>query len=144
MNFASKMLVVVSVFGLSASLADAKTRTPEEVMTHHNAALKAFDQTAFLSDYADDAVAVTARGIFIGKAGVQKMFEGFGAFREAITKMEVSPEYLDAGVVAAHFKINPGAANEINGTDVMIIRNGKIVFQSPQPPPPAPKPAQTK
>jgi ketosteroid isomerase-like protein len=136
MKFASTAIVALALCSL-AGLAEAKTRTPEEVMAHHNAALKAFDKAAFLSDYADDAVAVTARGIFIGKAGIEKLYESFVPFKDVISKMEVAPEYLEDGAVAAHYKINPGAPNEKSGVDVMVIRKGKVVFQAPQPPPPA-------
>jgi ketosteroid isomerase-like protein len=141
MKIVSALIVALALCS-AAGFAEAKTRTPEQVMTHHNAALKAFDKDAFLSDYADDAVAVTARGIFIGKAGIAKLYESFVPFRDAISKMEVTPEYLEDGAVAAHFKINPGTANERGGVDVMVIRKGKIVFQAPQPPPPAPPPSK--
>ena len=49
-------------------------RTAQQIFAHHAEALMAGDIEAVVSDYADDAVFITSKGVLHGKDGVRKAF----------------------------------------------------------------------
>ncbi|WP_414637657.1 nuclear transport factor 2 family protein [Actinomycetospora sp.] len=50
------------------------SRTPQQIFAHHAEALVAGDIDGIVSDYSDDAVFITAKGVLHGKDGVRKAF----------------------------------------------------------------------
>ena len=49
-------------------------RTAQQIFAHHAEALMAGDIEAVVSDYADDAVFITSKGVLHGKDGIRKAF----------------------------------------------------------------------
>jgi len=74
-------LVLGSMLWAGATLAAGplSSRSPEQVVNHHIAAMMAGDPAALVADYADDAVVVFPTVILNGKADIQKMFAGAGS-----------------------------------------------------------------
>jgi ketosteroid isomerase-like protein len=129
---------LAALFALSSlSVGQAAERSAVAVIQHHYEAFKRGDVDALLSDYSSDAIAIMPTGNFSGTAALRKMFEFF-------TDPKVFPggrtmsgriEAVDAHIVLEHWTIFQGTANEASGADVFIVRDGKIVFHTIQPPP---------
>ncbi|WP_395665520.1 nuclear transport factor 2 family protein [Methylocella sp.] len=50
------------------------SRTPKEIFKHHAETLVAGDLDGIVSDYADDAVIITPKGVYRGRDGVRACF----------------------------------------------------------------------
>ena len=104
-------------------------RTPQEIFEHHATVLIAGDIEGIVSDYADDALIITPRGVLRGKDGV----------REAFTSL--LGELPDADLGRAH----PGLRGRLlfiewsavseksrvrDGVDTFVFRDGLIRVQT--------------
>jgi len=137
-----KILIVAGLLSLcsGAAFADAATA----VLDHHVAAMKKGDLEAVLSDYADNAVIVTPHGIapgqkevsgadvFAGKAQARKLFATLTDRDHNAGARSMTTRYEPAGndTTLMHWVQFKGTPKEVSGTDVWVIRDGKVVFQS--------------
>lgn len=141
--------IAISLFGMSAAWAG--TDMAARVLDRHVAAMKKGDLAGVMADYADDAVVIAPHGIgpgraagplwdvFPGKANASKLFavltdrNHVGANRTMRTRYDMRSH----GVTLMHWVQNPGTAQQVSGTDIFVIRDGKIAFQDVTINPPA-------
>jgi len=129
----ARTILLLSVLGTAPAWADAVTT----VLDHHVANMKAGNTAGVLSDYAPDAVVVTPAGmvtpsgVFVGK-GAAKLF-GVLTDKDHVPgnkTMQTRYESLAPDTVLMHWVQFKGTAKEVSGTDVFVVRGGKVVFQS--------------
>jgi ketosteroid isomerase-like protein len=116
------------------AIAERESRSPQQVMEHHIAALRSGDADALLADYAQDAVAIMSAGAFVGQQDLQRMVQFLVDKRCIMSTIEVSHAMIAADVVQQHFVLNGGTPRELTGSEIFVIRRGCIVFQALQPP----------
>ena len=112
------------------------------ILDRHERTIKAGDLAGVMADYADNAVLVTPAGIvagekniggvnlFDGKTNIRKFFQVLTT-RElpAVKTMATSYEYKTNDTVLMHWRQYPGTPKEVSGTDIWVIRGGKIITQ---------------
>ncbi|HTT05199.1 MAG TPA: nuclear transport factor 2 family protein [Steroidobacteraceae bacterium] len=123
-----------------APATESSSRTPEQVVRHHFAAAAARDLDAVVSDYADDAVLITANGVVRGKDAVRAAFAQLmrpprpGARIAAARAERAGPQ-----IVVSHFTRdvawlmwtqNAGKPNEVRGVETYLVRAGRIELET--------------
>jgi ketosteroid isomerase-like protein len=123
------------------------------ILDRHVAAMKAGDLAAVMADYADDALVIAPHGvasgetnvagfnILEGKDNISKLFAVLTNKDNAagMASMETNYEFKGSDVALMHWVQFKGTPQELSGTDVWIIRDGKIITQSVLVNPPAAK-----
>lgn len=122
----------------------AQVDSAKVILDRHEQTIKAADLEGVMADYADDAVLIGPAGVvagekdvggmnvLIGKENIRKFFavltnaETNPAVKSMAATYEISPE----GNALMHWTQWPGTDKEVSGTDVWVIRNGKIVSQT--------------
>ena len=113
----------------------------DAIMERHSAGVKAPNVEAVVADYADDAVLVTPpgmaspTGVYAGKAKVREFFSWLTSPKNlpGPQSMVSTTEMIAPDTVLFRWTQFQGTPQEVKGTDVFIIRGGKIVFQSVMP-----------
>jgi len=135
---------IVWLGAITACSSGTSTDSAEVILDRHVAAMKAGDLEAVMADYADDALVIAPAGIvegevnvagfnvFDGATNISKLFavltsEGNAA---GMASMTSTYEYKGSDVALMHWVQFEGEPNEVSGTDVWIIRDGKIITQS--------------
>ena len=133
----------------AASTAADSTASPtadsaEVILDRHVAAMKAGDLAGVMADYADDALVIAPQGIvpgeanvagfnvFDGKANISKLFAVLTNKDNAagMASMTSTYEYKGSDVALMHWVQFDGTPQKISGTDVWVIRNGKVISQT--------------
>jgi ketosteroid isomerase-like protein len=129
----------------AANATAAAAPTPQAeidaIMARHLEGAKAGNVELIMADYADDAVLVTPpamvtpTGVFAGKDKVREFFTWLAspAILPGPKSMVSTNEMVAPDTVLFRWTQFKGTPQEANGTDVFVIRNGKIVFQSVMP-----------
>ncbi len=128
-----KILAAVVVGLLATATATATSteqRTPVQVVEHHIGAFKKADIDQVVADYAANAVMVLSTGTFSGRVELRKMFETYFAQDKSHLAWEATAESRGNGLVIEHWTVYRGRPNERSGTDVIVVRGGKVVFHS--------------
>lgn len=127
-----KILIAGLLLSLLTGNAAAAAPTPQQVVNHHISALKQGDIDQLVADYAPDAVVVLPMGTFSGLTEIRKMFVTYFAQDKENTHLawEASAEPKANGLVIEHWTFYRGQPKENSGTDVIVVRNGKIHFHS--------------
>lgn len=129
-----KILTAVVMSLLATATATAQRtpaqRTPVQVVEHHIEALKKADIDQLVADYASNAVMVLPTGTFSGRVEIRKMFETYFAHDNPHLAWEATAEPRGNGVVIEHWTVYRGRPNESSGTDVIVVRGGKVVFHT--------------
>jgi ketosteroid isomerase-like protein len=116
----------------------------EVILDRHIAAMKAGDLAAVMADYADDALVIAPHGIvpgetnlagfnvFDGKDNISKLFAVLTNKDNAagMASMTSTYEYKGSDVALMHWVQFDGTPQELSGTDVWVIRNGKVISQT--------------
>jgi ketosteroid isomerase-like protein len=139
------LLTVATVLSIAgfASVAQAQDAATLKVLNHHITAIKASNLADLMADYADDALVVTPHGlvpgqkdvwgvdVFAGKANVQKVFAVLcdKDHQKDIVTMTQTFEDRGNGTVLMHWTQHKGTPQEAHGTDIWVIKNGKVVTQ---------------
>ena len=113
----------------------------DAVMARRVEAVKAGDVEGVVAHYADDAVLVTPpgmvtpTGVFAGKAGVREFFTWLASPQNlpGAKSMVSTTEMTAPDTVLFRWTQFPGTPQEVKGTDVFVVRGGKVVFQSVMP-----------
>jgi ketosteroid isomerase-like protein len=127
----------------AAPQAPAPAASTQEVLDHHEATMKAGDLDGVMEDYADDAVLVAPAGVvpgepdvagtnlFVGKENIRKFFAVLtnAENNPAVKSMVATYEIKDHGTALMHWAQWPGTDKEVAGTDVWVIRDGKVQSQ---------------
>ena len=114
------------------------------VLDRHVAAMKAGDLDAVMADYADDALLLAPAGVvpgqknygglnvLEGKANIRKFFAVLTSkgSNPAVKSMTSSFETRGSDTTLMHWKQWPGTPKEVAGTDVWVIRDGKVISQA--------------
>jgi ketosteroid isomerase-like protein len=136
----SSALFVIAVVSILPSSIQAQNappvapdaRTPQQVVEHHLDAFTRHDVEAVLSDYADDAIFLASKQTVQGKVALRRMFESFLANRGSKTPTPAFEAKVtsDGDVGYEHWVTNPGQPGSMEGTDVFVVRHGKILFHT--------------
>ena len=149
---------ILSVSALTACSTESKTEVPatsstattttadsaEVILNRHVAAMKAGDLAAVMADYADDALVIAPHGIapgetnvagfnvFDGKANISKLFAVLTNKdnAEGMASMTSTYEPKGSDVTLMHWVQFEGTPKKISGSDVFVIRNGKVISQT--------------
>ena len=114
------------------------------ILDRHEATMKAGDLEGVMADYADNAVLLAPAGVvpgetdraglnvLIGKENVRKFFAVLtnAENNPAVKSMAATYEIREDGTALMHWAQWPGTEKELSGTDVWIIRDGKVVSQT--------------
>ena len=126
------LFILLISLSLNGYTQDPEIRTPLHVIERHMEAVLTGNSELLLEDYAKDVVIIASDRVYKSSNTEMQEFAEFlsqlqksGAFSTIETRFE--PQGDD--VVKVHFSVS----GEVLGTDVFVIRNGKIVFQGPQP-----------
>lgn len=105
-------------------------RTTREVFDHHNQAFKAADIEAVISDFAEQAIYVTAHGVSKGKAAIRKIYEQH--FRTAAPgdTSTINSLVIEGEIVLFEWTAETAAFRIDDGVDTFVIRGGLIVAQT--------------
>jgi ketosteroid isomerase-like protein len=140
---AAQAALLVFLAGTAIARAD-DAATGVAVLKRHVTAIKKGDVETLMADYADNAVAitppgmvpsqpppVTAPGVYIGKKNIRKIFEMLTDKDHivGVRGMASHTETLADGTILLHWSQFPGTPQQLNGEDVFIIRDGKILMQ---------------
>jgi len=135
----------------TTQVAQTETAKPEVVqadsakviLDRHESTIKAGDLDGVMADYADDAVLVAPAGVVAGEPNVGGMnvFFGKGNIRKffavltgpeaqpAVKSMAATYDIRPDGSATMTWAQWPGTEKEVSGTDVWIIKDGKIISQ---------------
>ena len=122
----------------------AQVDSAKVILDRHERTIKAADLDGVMADYADDAVLIGPAGVvagekdvggmnvFIGKENIRKFFAVLtnAETNPAVKSMAATYEIRDDGTALMHWAQWPGTEKEVSGTDVWIIRGGKIISQT--------------
>ncbi len=127
-----KIVFAGVLLSLLAGSAVAAPPTPKQVVDHHIGALQKADIDQLVQDYAPNAVVVLSIGTFSGLVQIRKMFETYFEQDKDNTHSawDASAEPKPNGLVVEHWTFYRGQQRENSGTDIIVVRNGKIVFHS--------------
>jgi hypothetical protein len=125
--------MLVGVFSIPCALdaaALSDIRAPAEVVRHHIEAMQKGDVAQLVADYADDAVVVFADTVLRGKPALRSMFAaGVGQHPPGASAIMTISKV--AGDTVFEDYQHGGANNSVvRGTDIIVVRHGKIVFQA--------------
>jgi len=149
----SKTDVAAPTTAADSAATTSTADSAQVILDRHVAAMKAGDLAAVMADYADDALVIAPNGIapgqtnvagfnvFDGKDNISKLFAVLTNKDNAagMASMTTNYEYKSGDVALMHWVQFKGTPQEVSGTDVWIIRNGKIITQSVLVNPPAAK-----
>jgi hypothetical protein len=128
----------------STAAATSTADSAEVILNRHVAAMKAGDLAAVMADYADDALVIAPNGIapgetnlagfnvFDGKTNISKLFAVLTNKDNAEGMASMTTKYESKGsdVTLMHWAQFEGTPKHLSGTDVFVIRNGKIISQA--------------
>jgi ketosteroid isomerase-like protein len=103
--------------------------TPDEVVRHHFKALGDGDLEEIMTDYAADAVLITAAGVVAGRDAIR------GAFGQLLTNMPniawtASSQVSASDTVLLEWTADAGAVAVEDGVDTFVVRDGLIQSQT--------------
>lgn len=138
-----RLLLAAAILSLSA-ITGCAADSATTILDRHVAAMKAGDLEAVMADYADNALVIAPSGIapgevdvagvniFDGKANISKLFAVLTSKDNAaaMASMTSTYEFKDSDVALMHWVQFEGAPNEVSGTDVWVIRDGKVMSQT--------------
>ena len=131
--------------------ANSTADSAEVILNRHVKAMKAGDLTAVMDDYADNALVIAPHGIapgqadvggfnvFDGKANISRLFAVLTNKDNAAGMASMTTTYEARGndVTLMRWVQLAGTPQELSGTDVFVIRGGKVLSQAvllnPQP-----------
>ena len=132
--------IALSLMTGSAFAADSA----KVVLDRHVVAMKAGNLDAVMADYADNALLLAPAGavaglkdyaglnVLEGKANIRKFFAILTNKENnpAVKSMTATYETKGADTTLMHWKQWPGTAKEVSGTDIWVIRDGKVITQA--------------
>jgi hypothetical protein len=124
--------------------ANSTADSAEVILNRHVAAMKAGDLAAVMDDYADNALVIAPHGIapgevdlggfnvFDGKDDISKLFAVLTNKENAagMASMTTTYEARDNDVTLMRWVQFAGTPQELSGTDVFVIRDGKVLSQA--------------
>ena len=128
----------------AATAANSTADSARVILDRHVAAMKAGDLKAVMDDYADNALVIAPHGIapgeadtggfnvFDGKANISKLFAVLTNKDNAagMASMTTTYEPRSNDVTLMRWVQFTGTPQEVSGTDVFVIRGGKVISQA--------------
>ena len=146
---------ILSLSALTACSADSSNNaadtaatstadSAEVILDRHVAAMKAGDLAAVMADYADNALVIAPHGVapgevdmggfnvFDGKDNISKLFAVLTNKENAAGMASMTTTYEARGndVTLMRWVQFAGTPQELSGTDVFVIRDGKVLSQA--------------
>ena len=123
---------------------DIAVDSAQVILDRHVAEMKAGNLEGVMADYADDALVIAPQGIvpgeanvagfnvFDGKANISKLFAVLTNKDNAagMASMTVTYEPKGSDATLMHWVQFKGTPQELSGSDVFVIRNGKVISQT--------------
>jgi ketosteroid isomerase-like protein len=106
------------------------TRTPEEVFSHHGAALGAGDLDEIVADYSDDAVFISPAGVLHGKAGIREAFTKLLADAGPDAEWALKTQLLAGDILLLEWTADSAETRIDDGIDTFVFRDGMIRVQT--------------
>jgi hypothetical protein len=104
-------------------------RTPQEIFEHHATALIAGDIEGIVSDYSDDALFITPRGVLRGKDGVREAFTTLlGQLPDAAWK--VPTQIFEDDTLLIEWSATAEKSRVRDGVDTFVFRDDYIRVQT--------------
>ncbi len=124
--------------------ADSTADSAQVILDRHVAAMKAGDLDAVMADYADNALVIAPHGVvagetdvggfnvFDGKANISRLFAVLTNKDNAAGMASMTTTYESRGndVTLMRWVQFAGTPQEMSGTDVWVIRGGKVQSQA--------------
>jgi hypothetical protein len=107
---------------------ESEGKVAEGILLRHIEAVRGRDVSGLMRDYADDAVVDIGAGLFSGRLELLQMCRLLVQV-PGIDTFEALLEYRQPGVVLEHWTMCRDTAAARSGTDIIVIRCEKIVFQ---------------
>jgi hypothetical protein len=104
-------------------------RTPQEIFEHHVTAIRAGDVDGIVSDYAEDAVLVTAQGAVRGRAAVREAFTGVLSQLSDAT-WDFPTQVYEDDVLFVVWSVVGEKARIMDGVDTLVFRDDAIRVQT--------------
>lgn len=110
-------------------------RTPQQIFAHHAEALMAGDVESIVSDYADDAVLISAKGALRGKDGARKAFTDLladlpdAAWEVPVQIFEGDVLYIEWSAVAASTQVTDGVDTFVFDGDAIRVQTVRYTLQ---------------
>ena len=104
-------------------------RTPQEIFEHHATVLIAGDIEGIVSDYADDALFITSRGVMRGKDGVREAFTSLLA-EVPDAEWDVPVQVFEDDILFIQWSAVSEKARIRDGVDTFVFRDGLIQAQT--------------
>lgn len=138
------LFLALAVPGPAQPPANHPAVTPRQVVERHIKGMQAGNADMAAEPYADDAVVMTPPGSFppgtkslepgiaIGKPNIRKFFASLldpdhgAAAKGMIWRLDATPQ----GGVVMHWTQLKGTPRQVDGIDMFMVRDGKIVFQA--------------
>jgi hypothetical protein len=107
----------------------AMTRTPQQVIAHHDPAFGAEDLDDIAADFAEDAVVITPAGLKRGKQGVREAYAQLFADLAHATWGRKRTIYADDVLLFEWTADSPDSRAD-DGVDTFVFRDGQIHAQT--------------
>jgi len=104
-------------------------RTPQEIFSHHAAALMAGDVEEIVADYADDAVVITPEWVLHGREGVREAFTRLLAELPEAT-WDVPTQVYEGDVLFIEWSAVAGSTRVTDGVDTFVFAGDRIRVQT--------------
>ena len=105
------------------------TRSPQEILTDHLAAVASEDMAAILKDYREDAVVLTAQGALVGLPGVELIFT---QALEMLPKPEFNVKSITSheGALLLQWALTSPGGRVNDGVDTFVFEGDAIRLQT--------------
>lgn len=113
-------------------MASGNSKHTEKTLLHHWRAFGAGDVEAIMSDYAKDAVLISADGPLKGHAQIRSMFEKVfvNMFPPNSTSLNLAKQIVEGEIAYILWSGSSSFCNAAFATDTFVMRDGKIVAQT--------------
>lgn len=105
-------------------------RTTKEVWEHHCIAFAAADIDGVMSDFADDAIYVTANNVIKGKENIRNLYDSHFKSMNKGDSSTIISQTIEGEIVFFEWAADTANTSISDGVDTFVIRNGFIAAQT--------------
>jgi hypothetical protein len=105
-------------------------RTTKEVWEHHCIAFANANIDEVISDFAEDAIYVTANNVIKGKENIRKIYDNHFKTAEEGSTSKIISQTLEGEIVIFEWTSDTPSIYIPDGVDTFVIRDGFIVAQT--------------
>lgn len=104
-------------------------QTPQQTFQRHVTALSAGDFESLVSDYAEDALVLTATGEYRGRAAIRELFEGLAKALPQLS-LEADTAVFADNVLLLRWRADSALNTVPDGVDTFVFSGGRIQIQT--------------